>query len=560
MTVSFDNDDHPAPGRQGYLIVRNEVCLMAVQQRAAARVSPLKLVFACTVAPLFFSSVFRVFTAPNGHDQSWYLFAAQRLLLGAKPYGPLLADTNPPLIIWFSTLPALLAHLLDIEPRTGLRLIVLLMISGTVAWCIRLVRGSPLCPDRAFPTLFGTAILLIELRPGSYDFAQREHLFVILSLPYIMAAITGATTRISLAERCALGVAAGVAVSFKPQEALVIVALELLVAVSTRSLRRVVSPEVMALIVTGALYLMLVRLITPLYQTEVVPILLNAYWAYGPYSALDLARNLKSTYFVVLTVLAACLALRQYLPGFSAVIAFLVCSVAASLAYYVQHITWSYHFLPCSQFLNLAACWLTIQLLLRVFRIYSRNLRFKGFSVALALITVELCVFTLCLSSVTANRRPAHATPVDELLARYQRPETIYIFSTGLKPFSNVFAHKLNWGSRFPCLWILPAIVLNEQPTLPRQAHFKQLPSETLMKLAILQRTSTTEDLNRWQPSIILVEHCNVEHPCQAIERVNFDILGWFLDSPDFAAAWSHYQRRPSLASFDVYIRQPTEW
>jgi hypothetical protein len=187
-------------------------------------------------------------------------------------------------------------------------------------------------------------------------------------------------------------------------------------------------------------------------------------------------------------------------------------------------------------------------------------LRFKAVSVALALIMVELCVFPLYLSSVTASRRQANATPLDKLLARYQPPKTIYIFSTGLKPFSNVFAHNLNWGSRFPCLWMLPAIVLNEQPTFPRQVYFKQLPPETLTKLAVLQRTSTTEDLNRWQPSIILVEHCNVEHPCQALEGINFDILGWFLESPDFAAAWSHYQRQPGLASFDVYTRRPTGW
>jgi hypothetical protein len=531
---------------------------MAVQQRVFTRISPLKLVFACTVAPLFFSSVVRILTAPNGHDQSWYLFAAQRLLMGAKPYGPLLADTNPPLIIWFSTLPALLARVLDIEPSTALRLVVMLVIPGTVAWCIRLMRGSSICPDHAFPILFGAAILLIELRPGSFDFAQREHLFVILSLPYIMAAITGAKTRISFAERCALGVAGGIAISFKPQEALVIVALELFVAISTRSLRRVLSSEGTALIVTGTLYLMLVRLLTPLYQAEVVPILLNTYWAYGPYSALGLARNLKSTYFVIVTVLAACLALRRYLRGFSAVIAFLVCSIAASLAYDVQHTTWSYHFLPCSQFLNLAVCWLTIEMLLYVFSIYSRNLRFSV-SIALALIMVELCVFTLSLSSVT-SRRQANATSLDKLLARYQPARTIYIFSTGLKPFSNVFAHNLNWGSRFPCLWILPAIVLNEQPTFPRQVYFKRLPPETLTKLAVLQRASTTEDLNRWQPSIILVEHCNVEHPCQALEGINFDILGWFLDSPDFAAAWSHYQRQRGLASFDVYARRPTGW
>jgi hypothetical protein len=113
----------------------------------------------------------------------------------------------------------------------------------------------------------------------------------------------------------------------------------------------------------------------------------------------------------------------------------------------------------------------------------------------------------------------------------------------------------LNWSSRFPALWMLPAIIQNEQGATGPPAPFKKLPALTLARLADLQRTETVEDLNYWKPSVVLVEHCTVDDPCQSLEDKNFDMAAWFLQSPAFADAWSHYQRQQSLPSFDLYTR-----
>jgi hypothetical protein len=46
-----------------------------------------------------------------------------------------------------------------------------------------------------------------------------------------------------------------------------------------------------------------------------------------------------------------------------------------------------------------------------------------------------------------------------------------------------------------------------------------------------------------------------VQHPCQAIEGKDVDLLAWLLERPHFADAWSHYEK-PTEAPpfFDLYV------
>jgi hypothetical protein len=104
---------------------------------------------------------------------------------------------------------------------------------------------------------------------------------------------------------------------------------------------------------------------------------------------------------------------------------------------------------------------------------------------------------------------------------------------------------------------MLPGIIQNELGPTGPPAPFKRLPPQTVTRLATLQRTQSAEDLNYWQPSVVLIQHCTMQQSCAFIEGKNFNMLSWFLQSPEFAAAWSHYQQQPGLEDFDVYKRVP---
>jgi hypothetical protein len=143
-------------------------------------------------------------------------------------------------------------------------------------------------------------------------------------------------------------------------------------------------------------------------------------------------------------------------------------------------------------------------------------------------------------------------------LAEQRKPHTVLLFSTTVGWMADILDLKWNWGGRFPCLWFLPAIVQNEQAPVRADTLFKHLSPEKRATISSIQRREIVEDMNRFQPSLIMVEHCDRKHSCQAIEGKNFDAISWFLQDRQFVEAWSHYKRQPKgPADFDVYARLP---
>ncbi len=216
---------------------------MTTQKRTRVPTRFFVLFALCGAVVLFGFFLTPYFTARPGHDQTSYLFEAGRVLSGIEPYGSRLTEVSPPPIIWFSAIPVLLARWIHGSPILFLRLLVVAISFGSVAWCVKILRRGTAMTNPFSIGLLACAILAIEFCIGPYNFCQRENLLVILLLPYVLAVASGVAYRLSLVERCGLGVAAGLAIWFKPQDTLILVGLELFLAIRARGLRRILSPE-----------------------------------------------------------------------------------------------------------------------------------------------------------------------------------------------------------------------------------------------------------------------------------------------------------------------------
>jgi hypothetical protein len=145
---------------------------------------------------------------------------------------------------------------------------------------------------------------------------------------------------------------------------------------------------------------------------------------------------------------------------------------------------------------------------------------------------------------------------LDRLLGQYPPSTTVTVFSTGVPPLHSAYKENITWGSRFAHLWMMPALLQNELGPTGPPAPFKRLSPETLARLSALQRSQSTEDLNYWQPKVIVFERCNDSHPCQGIEGKSFSMLSWFLLDKNFAEIFSHYQQTSSsFEDYDIYLR-----
>ncbi len=435
------------------------------------------------------------------------------------------------------------------------KLLIVAMIFGSVAWCVSLLRRGGVIVHPLARLLFAAALLRVEFFLAPNDFGQREHLFVILLLPYLLAVTSGAVHELSLAERCALGITAGLAIWFKPQETVVVVVLELFLALRARSVRRLLAPDFLALVLSSGLILALVRFTTPLYFTSTMPLLFNTYWALGTDSAFTLALGMRRFFVIAAALLLACLVLRHHLRQPATVAVLVLCSSAAAGAYAIQHTRWSYHIYPYQALLLVAVAYFVVDLLQPAMgRLAAHRTFTKNATVALSIVMLLLVVgIALHPAEAFPRSSPPSNQPLDILFAQYPPSTAVYVFSTDVAPMGIAYNHGLRWGGRFAHLWMLPPIVQNELGPVGGGAPFKRLTPQTLTQLSALQREQSAEDLNYWKPSLVLIQRCTVETPCQAMGDKDFDMLAWFLQSPDFAAAWSHYRKQATAGNFDVY-------
>ena len=121
------------------------------------------------------------------HDVAWFCYMSQRWGDGARLYVDVV-DTNPPLIVFLSTPPILLAKALSWPVDVTMLAYVSALAIASVAVCGMLVVRAWPDADPLQRGLFMTGIVAVVFPLSGTDFAQREHLALIFALPYVLAA------------------------------------------------------------------------------------------------------------------------------------------------------------------------------------------------------------------------------------------------------------------------------------------------------------------------------------------------------------------------------------
>jgi hypothetical protein len=503
-----------------------------------------------------------------GHDQMWFLLMARRLLEGAKLYGPEAFDSNPPLIVWLSAIPCTLASWLHLPATAIGKALIVALEAGVWVTCLRMARALVPGLSRTAVWALGFAYIVIFACLPARDFGQREHLLALLCLPYLLAAAMALIGRPLTGWRVtAVGIVAGLGLALKPHQLLVPVAVESLIIwkharIWPRRTRpwHLLRPEAVGLIAVCFLYLSAIRIFTPQYLTQVLPILHDTYWAIGGLSLRQLF--LQSIQLHVLAALAIGLymALRRSStadPQLRAVEeVFLIAGAAATVAYYIQGTGWYYQQLSALSFFALAS-WIELLLIVR-----TPGIRFP-LRVPLAWLAGGLTILAIALTAYFSSYSLSRPLEFPSGLAADPDPA----FFTNLAPVTpvailttevdlgipRVLTDHLVWAQRTNNLWLMPAILRNEAPGSgePRP----QISPARLTQLDAMQHSWMVEDFTRWHPQLILIQRCqdSTVH-CQKLEGRHDNLLTWFQRDPAFRAVFAHYRYLRSSGPFDAYV------
>ncbi len=503
-----------------------------------------------------------------GHDQLWCLYVAGRMLHGVRLYGPEILESNPPLIMWLLVPITGLAHLLHLPATTLFKAAVLLAEAASAAASLRLLRRSIPRPSPALLWALLFSFLVIFAVMPARDFGQRDHLLALLCLPYLVAASLELRPQTSSSPISAvranplvgllIGIAAGLGIALKPHHSLIPFAVESLLLLRCRSprplLRPILRPEPWAILLTCVTYLLAIRLFAPAYLTDILPILRSTYWAIGPLRLPELITQAPELHILLVLSAALFLARRRHPSRFRPLIEILLAAGAAStLAYYLQGTGWYYQQLPALSFFALVLTLELVTLLAETPRPSPAWL--PAAATALSLLALVLTTHFMGYP-FTPDRSFPITSPDPTFFAGLAPGTPVAILTTEVDAsIPPVAKYHLLWAQRTNNLWILPAILRNQDP----QGHkpLRTIPPTRLAQLDRDQHYHMVEDLNRWKPPLVLIQRCgDPAIHCQILEDRHDDLLAWFERDPAFRSLWQqHYRPLRSSGEFDAYIR-----
>lgn len=286
-------------------------------------------------------------------DGAMYLEGALTLLDGGLPYVDFV-DINPPLIIYLHTVPAVLSKMSGLHPIAVFYALLFLatFLSCALSYRLLIAAGET---DRTRALVLSLAPALLMFLAGfEQDIGQREHLFVLALLPYLLTRVLRAQGKpVTRGEALLSGLFMAATAALKPlQFVALILPVEIYLLAKYRRFDTLRAPEVLVAVIFVLLYsvhfLLLPEESTARFFSEYLPLILESYDVYDgdPQSLISIA---AADFGFMLAIAIGCtilLGTRADSRYRDVALAALLVAFSAAAVYLAQGKGWSYHALP----------------------------------------------------------------------------------------------------------------------------------------------------------------------------------------------------------------------
>jgi hypothetical protein len=484
-----------------------------------------------------------------GHDQGLHFEMSRLLLQGRIPYVDML-DSNPPLIYYLDTIPALLSRYCHIPPPQAFSFFVwFLAVVSLVA------SGHILLRAKHRHHFVYLAPLLVALTSLTYllriDFGQREHLFVLLYAPFLFLRwFRHQGENFSRTESIFIGIIGGIGICLKHYFVAVAAAVEIFWLIQDRRYKLLLTPEVIAagsVAVVYALHFLFVpAAMRDAYFSFIVPL-----YSYGYifWDATDIF--ILNCYGVEeLRVTLALLLLAQLMPRRSTLIPpIVVLTLSALCIFDYQGKGWTYQSIPLrfGMYVLLAlAVSFTLSFLSK--KIGASRTLLLGFVLTFGC-TVPVFSYGKELYTILQDKRldlaevgykgscsDADLGPYAKTILQYTKlSDTVLFIGNGVFP---AFPALLQTG-RAPASRHLNAIILSLFEAIEQQPISKEQTRLMAFEQKVIDQYS--EDIDKNKPELILIQQ-------QPVER--------YLEPYNFRQnAMRDYELLKTVEDFNVYRR-----
>ncbi len=462
--------------------------------------------------------------------KEWLLLAASMMRNGSVPYADIM-ETNPPLILWLYQIPVYLADTVNMEPAQILAILALLLAAASLYLCAALLARNAVLA--AMPQVYEKILWLIAFifvgLPERFFFADREHLFLLLALPYCLSYMPGICAQpVSSRLRVTLALLATIGFCIKPHMLVFPIAIALLRLWRDPGWKTLFVPEHWVIGLGGVFYMILIGSLTPEYFTVMWPLLRETYSSY--------TNGLMGYYSILPALFGLLLAFAGYRSASTPLrsdLHYLLWLCATATLYALINNGWHYTFYPLNAFMLLVIGWLLAEYgWIRANHDDEKMRIYAGTGITCSKLFVSFYVTAKLLPLLFSGILPPPLTTFEKLLAGFENT----IREEKADSFSALSIHFGYWprlahttgstfASRYHMLWPLYKYIKDDSVSNGND------------RMAYIVAQGVADDLSRKKPDLIFVD----TSPDFGNTGTEFDVIRYFQRFPAFASAWENY-------------------
>jgi len=403
---------------------------------------------------------------PLGIDVRWLLFTAEGMLQGKTLYIDIM-EVNPPLIVLLNTIPVYISNLQIFSEKVSFILFIILLINISIFLSYTVLKSIKDISLLSYRTTMISLIFALLIAPSG-DFGEREHLFIIFIMPYILMMMFRGKMHLSNKSIILISLFSTFGFNLKPHFLLVFIVIEIIYLFYHKRLASLIRIETLTITASTLIYFFIIFLFFQEYITHLVPLALKTYTLFMSKNSIFLfTNNIEDILFGFTTILILIyLSLKYKKQDINILLGVLI---SLLFIYFYQNKGWHYHIVPfflvsivsftyaLSNYINSKYYFLSFLLMPMVFSILQKNIYFEQYP------WLEKKIATL----------KAHSK--------------IVTFSSDIAMGQPLLRDTQEWASSFPCLWILPSFFQNNNSD---------------MKEYIFQRIS--KDIATYSPDYII--------------------------------------------------------
>lgn len=459
-----------------------------------------------------------------------------RLFLAGGSYVTDFFETNPPMIFLLYAPASLLIKWFSWSSVITMRFYIIVVAWMSITLSAFLLKKIIKKEDRVLRVALIVTLIFVYLFFPTIEFGQREHFFLILFMPYVLAAALFVEHKpIHPLLAVCLGVMAGLGIGMKPYFLAPLILLECYIIYKKRVLLGWLRIEAICCAAVLILYLIGVYYYCPSYFHIMLPLI--SHWYYI---------SIQQPWSVIFSPLAVIFSLFSFglnvvcykkNPYSSLNIIFILVLFGNILAFAIARAGWFYHVFPAAG----TAC------LLMTFFAYQLGVNVRSRLWLLVISFLAPCY--IIFFGLHLGIHIKHNSSLNEVITYIQSTHpapSIYCFSSNTTGdcFTLIYHTKSQYAGRYPFFWWLRGLRLREAAYRDGLPLALKQDKDYLVQVLI-------DDLNKDQPQLVLIN----QYDSKMAQGESFHFVDYFSDYSGFREAWGHYRFLKTIGVFEVYQR-----